>query len=184
MLVSNLKYTPLETTRLSLEMPRADHAAAIFDSFSSDPDVTRYLRWVPARSVADSEAAMTGRLSSLKTGAELSWILVLKSDGEVVGSLSIWPRGSEAELGFALARNVWGQGFAAEAGNAVIEWLRESNQFRRVWAACDAENPRSRRVLEKLGLQYERLAENYAVHPNLNSEPRDCHVLGLELVAV
>ena len=95
----------------------------------------------------------------------------------------MWLRGAEAELGFALARDVWGQGLAVEAGRAVLGWLRGSDRVRRVWAACDVENPRSRRVLEKLGLQYERLMEGFAVHPNLSSEPRACHVLGLDLVA-
>jgi ribosomal-protein-alanine N-acetyltransferase len=178
------RYAPLETTRLHLEVPRPEHAAAIFKSFSSDPEVTRYLRWTPAQTLADSEAAMAKRLGALESGVELSWILVLKSDTGVVGSLSVWPRGVEAELGFALARNVWGRGLAAEAGHAAIKWLRATGKFRRVWASCDAANPRSKRALEKLGLQYERLAENYAVHPNLSSAPRDCHVLGLELVAV
>jgi RimJ/RimL family protein N-acetyltransferase len=52
-----------------------------------------------------------------------------------------------------------------------------------VWASCDVDNLRSRRVLEKLGFAYERLAEGFAVHPALGSEPRACHVLALELRA-
>jgi RimJ/RimL family protein N-acetyltransferase len=181
---SKLKYAPLETDRLFLEVPRAEHAAAIFTSFSSDPEVTRHLKWLPAESVADAEVAMVGRLSRLRSGAEYSWILVLKSEESVIGSLSIWQRGTEAELGFALARRVWGQGLAAEAGMAAIAWLRSNAEVRRVWAACDTANPRSKRVLEKLGLQYERLAEGFTVHPGLSSEPRACHVLSLNLVAV
>jgi RimJ/RimL family protein N-acetyltransferase len=176
-----LKYETLETARLHLEAPKSAHAAAIFDSFASDPEVTRCLRWEPARTIADSEAAMAGRLGRLASGSELSWILVLKSDHRVVGSLSVWPRGAEAELGFALARNDWGQGLAAEAAGAALDWLRRTGRIRRVWAACDVDNPRSKRVLEKLGFQYERLAEGFALHPNLSSEPRACHVLSYNL---
>ena len=126
---------------------------------------------------------MAGRLSRLESGSEFSWILVLKSDQTVVGSVSVWLRGDEAELGFALARKVWGQGLAVEAGRAVLSWLRGSDRVRRLWAACDVENPRSRRVLEKLGLHYERLEKGFAVHPNLSGEPRDCHLLALDLGA-
>jgi RimJ/RimL family protein N-acetyltransferase len=45
------------------------------------------------------------------------------------------------------------------------------------------DNPRSKRVLEKLGFQYERLAEGFALHPNLSSEPRACHLLSYDLVS-
>lgn len=172
---------PLDTQRLRLEISRPAHAAGIFESYSSDPEVTRYLRWKPAQTIADSESAMEGRLSRLESGLEWSWILVLKSEDAVIGSVSVWPRGSEAEIGFALAQNAWGRGIAVEAADAVVRWLRESDRVRRVWAACDVDNLRSIRVLERMGLAYERRAEKFSVHPNLSSEPRACLIYSLDL---
>lgn len=43
--------------------------------------------------------------------------------------------------------------------------------IRRVWATCDAENLASVRVLEKLGLSREGLLRQWAVRPNISSEP-------------
>ena len=56
----------LETERLRLELPRPEHAAGTFESYSSDPEVTRYLRWKPARTIADSVVAMAARLGRME----------------------------------------------------------------------------------------------------------------------
>ncbi len=155
-----------------------DHAPRIFESFSSDPEVTRYLKWSPAES--RSPETMKGRLARLSEGTELSWIPVLKSDEAVVGSVSLMPEGRQAELGFAFARRIWGQGVASEACSAVIQWAFSNGGFGRIWAACDIDNRRSQRVLEKLGMRHEREAPAYAVHPALGSEPRACHIYALD----
>jgi len=126
---------------------------------------------------------MGRRLQRLKMGIEYSWILTLKESRAVVGSFSVIPEHEDAQLGFALASAAWGQGLVLEAGRAVLRWLAAQGETRRVWAACDVENTRSKRVLEKLGLQVEQLAEKYGVHPSISASPRDCYVLGAQLAS-
>ena len=179
----NSAYRPLATKRLLLRQPELDHAPLIFEAFASDPEVTRFLRWRPHESVAESVANMELRLDRLRTGAECSWIPVLRQSGAVVGSVSFWPGGAEAELGFCWARSVWGNGLATEAGVAVLEWAFSAAGVARVWAGSDAENRASCRVLEKLGMSLERREPGFAVHPNLGSEPRDCLIYAVERAA-
>jgi RimJ/RimL family protein N-acetyltransferase len=169
-------YEPLATPRLLLREPRAEHAPQIFGSFSSDPEVTRFLRWRPHRELAEAEAAMAGRLARLRDASELSWIAFLRATDHVVGSVSLWPSPPQAELGFAFARAVWGRGLASEAARAVLDWAFRRLPLERIWAACDVENARSRRVLEKLGMAQERVAPAFAVHPGLGAAPRDCFI--------
>ncbi|MEL6542494.1 MAG: GNAT family N-acetyltransferase [Pseudomonadota bacterium] len=57
-----------------------------------------------------------------------------------------------AELGYWIARQHWGQGFATEAGRAVLEIARTLG-YARVMAMHFLDNPASGRVLEKLGFE-------------------------------
>jgi len=61
-----------------------------------------------------------------------------------------------AEVGYTLAREAWGQGFAPEAAQALVTFAFERLGTRRVWATVDPANIRSQRVLEKAGLRRER----------------------------
>ncbi|MEM9716732.1 MAG: GNAT family N-acetyltransferase [Pseudomonadota bacterium] len=81
--------------------------------------------------------------------------------GAVVGYISMTSNpnrvaGHEAEIGFRLRRSAWGQGYATEAAEAVIEAARTSKAIQRVVAIVDPNNAASVRVLRKLGMQFER----------------------------
>ena len=164
----------LSTRRLILRPPESRDAPAIFDAFASDPEVTRFLRWRPHRTLADSQRAMVARLNGLETGKEISWLLSLRTDGSVLGIISAWPGEGEVEIGFALGRRSWGQGLMTEAVRSVVAWAFEPAPVIRVWAICDVENLASTRVLEKAGLQREGLLKAHAIHPNIGPDPRDC----------
>jgi len=62
-----------------------------------------------------------------------------------------------AMLGYAIGRKWWGQGIATEAARAAMAWGIEVFDLVRLWASTDARHLRSRRVLEKLGMQLETL---------------------------
>ncbi|MEQ8410896.1 MAG: GNAT family N-acetyltransferase [Erythrobacter sp.] len=78
------------------------------------------------------------------------------ADAEVIGCIGLAPvrRGRDCgvELGYWIARRYWGQGFATEAGHAVLDIARvlghgtvESSHF--------LDNPASGKVLRKLGFE-------------------------------
>jgi len=167
-------YRELSTRRLILRPPQADDAPAVFQAFASDPEVTRFLKWRPHRTLADAHRAMAARLKGFETGEELSWLLSLRTDGSILGIISAWPGEREVEIGFALGRQFWGQGLMTETVRSVVAWAFEPAQVTRVWATCDVENLASARVLEKAGLEREGLLNAYAVHPNISPDPRDC----------
>jgi len=57
------------------------------------------------------------------------------------------------DLGYGIAPAYQGQGYATEAGAALIAWAFAQAGVRRVFADCLATNPASARVLAKLGLR-------------------------------
>lgn len=56
--------------------------------------------------------------------------------------------------GFAILPEESGKGYATEARKAIIEWVKRSQNLDGVFRFCNKDNVRSRRVLEKLGLEF------------------------------
>ena len=150
----------LETPRLILREPVDGDVAAI-QRYAADPVVVEYLFWGPnteedtRRFLAD---AATARAAKPRRQWDLA--IVRRADDRVIGGCRLHltdPEGAAAaDVGYALARDAWGQGFAPEAVQALIEFAFDSLGTRRVWAIVEPDNSRSQRVLEKAGLRRER----------------------------
>jgi RimJ/RimL family protein N-acetyltransferase len=79
--------------------------------------------------------------------------------GKLIGTVSLMkgepPNGyALPDVGFAILPEEAGKGYATEAGKAVIEWVKTSQNLDGVFGFCNKENVRSRRVLEKVGLEF------------------------------
>ena len=72
----------------------------------------------------------------------------------MVGGLSLWlaRRNVRAEVGYELARWLWGHGLMAEAASAVIDEAFRRLPIIKMTATATAPNVRSTRLLEKLGM--------------------------------
>ena len=55
----------------------------------------------------------------------------------------------------------------------------QNQTVQRVGAVCDVQNPASRKVMEKAGMQYEGILASWMLHPNMGSKARDCYCLGI-----
>jgi len=83
---------------------------------------------------------------------------IVKSDSsELIGAmgLEIEREHARAELGYWIGVPYWGQGFATEAGLAMLRHGFESHQLNRIMGHCFAGNLASARVLQKLGMKLE-----------------------------
>lgn len=146
----------LRGDRLVLRPYRQGDAQAMYDNWCSDPEVCRYLSWLPHQSVAESQRILDGWLPSYRVPHCYRWGLTL--DGRLIGDLSVvrWNEQLyEAELGYCLGRAWWGQGLMTEAVLLVKDYLFHQVGFRRLCIRHAAENAGSRRVIEKAGLRYE-----------------------------
>ena len=64
------------------------------------------------------------------------------------------------EIGYVLSDYYWGRGIMPEAGKVVISYLFEEG-FNRIQALHDEENPKSGRVMQKIGMEYEGTLKQY-----------------------
>ena len=62
------------------------------------------------------------------------------------------------ELGWRFKQACWGQGYAVEAARAVVEGLTQQTQVERFTALADTANSRSIKVMDKLGMQFDKRA--------------------------
>ena len=87
----------------------------------------------------------------------VNFALERRDDGTLVGSigLAVAREHDRAELGYWVGRPYWSQGFATEAGLAVVRHGFEALHLNRIYAFHFANNPASGRVLQKLGMRYE-----------------------------
>lgn len=81
--------------------------------------------------------------------------------GQTVGMCGLVNRSTleDVDLGYALLPEFCGQGYAVEAGAAVLADARERLGFKRIVAIVDPRNGGSIRVLEKLGFRFEKMVQ-------------------------
>jgi len=149
-----------------------EDAGEIFARYAQDAEVTRYLTWRPHKGVETVQEFLRRLLALLEQGALLPWVVEAQADRRLLGVMDLRLQEHRVEIGYALARDAWGQGFATEAARALVEWALTQPGIYRVWAVCDVDNRASARVLEKAGLLREGLLRRWSVHPNVSAEPR------------
>jgi RimJ/RimL family protein N-acetyltransferase len=168
----------LQTNRLRLRAPVRADAAVIFEEYAADPEVTRYMTWVPHRTsdtVAEFLEILDARADS---GEEFGWVLTNGDVDRVIGMIGARIRDFKVEIGYVLGRAHWGKGYMTEAVSALAECLLFRPEVFRVWAVCDIENRASARVLEKANFAREGILRRWMSHPNISPEPRDCFIYG------
>lgn len=166
----------IETERLVLRKPRMDDALVIFETYAQDPEVTRYLVWRPHKDLQETEQFLLACGRLWRTGKDFAYAITLKEDDKLIGMFGLHPLKLKVEVGYALARPYWGQGYMTEVLRAVIAWVFAQPDIFRVQAICDVENIGSARVMEKAGMTREGLLRRYVLHPNISTEPRDVYM--------
>lgn len=73
-------------------------------------------------------------------------------------------------MGYTIARAYWGQGYATEAAEALIDFGFGRMQLVRIEAVCLPDHVASARVLQKVGMQFEGVLHNYQIW---RGQPRD-----------
>ena len=154
----------LTTERLVLrEFLESDWQAVL--AYQSNPLYLRYYAWTE-RTPEEVRQFVQMFLDQQQQDPRLKFQLavVLKSTGQLIGSCGIrmrLPDAYEADIGYELNPQHWGQGYATEAARAIVQFGFTELGFHRIWSWCIADNVGSARVLEKLGMQLEgRLREN------------------------
>lgn len=145
----------LETERLLLRPLTVDDAEAVF-VWGSDPEVNRFMcypRYTEVEKVREWLRSLPHSEGDLEFG------FVRKADGLLIGSGGAYPREGGWKVGYNLRRDCWGQGYAAEATRAIIDYAHRERGARVFVADHAVDNPASGRVMEKCGMTFDHFGE-------------------------
>jgi RimJ/RimL family protein N-acetyltransferase len=87
------------------------------------------------------------------------YLVILKESGKPIGMCGLIKRDQleDVDIGYAFLPEFWSKGYAVEAALAVKEYARDVIGLKRLIAITDPENQASIRVLEKIGLRFEKM---------------------------
>lgn len=159
----------LETDRLVLRRMSADDADFML-GLLNDPS---WLRFIGDRGVRTREDArayiLKGPIDMYERLGFGIYLTELKEGGVPIGICGLVKRDflEDVDIGFALLPGFWGQGYAYEAASAVMEHAREALGLKRLVAITNPENHSSIRLLEKLGLKFDRMIRTTADGPEI-----------------
>ena len=151
------------TERLVLRGFHAEDLAAHRAEVDDDAAVTWAHRRLP---LADSLRRWADRLDGWERDGYGMWIVELRATGKIIGhaGLQRLDGSDDVELGYYLGRSSWGQGYATEAAQALLDFGLTGGGLHRITATCDPENAASARVLEKIGMTREgRLHDHFLI---------------------
>ena len=142
----------LETDRLILRKFTEDDLEALY-YIHSDEEVNRFLPWFPLRNMEDARAFYEERfMSRYREERAYNYAVCLKENDYPVGYVNV-SMDDSYDFGYGLRREFWHRGIITEAGKAVIEQLmRDGIPY--ITATHDVNNPRSGRVMKRLGMKY------------------------------
>lgn len=153
----------LKTSNLILR-PWKDSDAECLYHFAKNPKIGPIAGWPPHTSVEDS-------LNIINTVFAKKETYAITKDDVAIGCAGLlfhpdtnhwWGEGA-CELGYWVAEEYWGRGYAGEASQIIIKRAFDELAVEKIFASYRIENTQSKRVLEKLGFKYyaDFVNENY-----------------------
>lgn len=147
----------IETGRLILRPFAAADAEAI-TAIVSEREIAANTLSIPhpyERSMAEKWLAT--HEDAFARGESIVFALTERESGKLVGcvGLTIERDHRRAEIGYWMARNVWGRGYGTEGAAAVMRYAFEQLGLHRIYAHHLTRNPASGKIMRKLGMRHE-----------------------------
>lgn len=147
----------IHTNRLVLRKMLKTDYKDMFE-YACREDVTQYLLWDPHETETYTYKYLQYIQTRYRMGEFYDWAVVLKGENKMIGTCGFTRftlESNSAEIGYVLNPNYWGNGLATEAVRAVLRFAFMELRINRIEAKYMEGNQRSRRVMEKVGMQYE-----------------------------
>lgn len=147
-----------ETERLMLRHFSLDDAPFVME-LVTDPSFIQNIRDTGVKDLDGACGYIEERLLASYAKHGFGLYLVALKDGTPVGMCGLVKRDGldDADIGYALLPRYWSQGYAQEAARAVMLFAREELKLRRVVGITDPDNQPSARLLQKLGLKFDKI---------------------------
>lgn len=166
----------LETERLLLRQFTAADAAFILEQVN-EPSFIQNIGDRGVRTLDDARAYISnGPVASYTKNGFGLYLVALKKTGESIGMCGLIKRDTldDVDIGYAFLPKFWGKGYAVEAALCVKAYAKDVIGLKRIVAITNPDNEGSIRVLEKIGLRFERMVR-------LSADDIELKLLGVDL---
>lgn len=177
----------IETSHLRLRQFTLDDSDDLYRLYSN-PELFKYmsnekpLLWEQTKEVINS---FTENWQKHHFGV---WAVIYKRNRKLIGhcGLKFLENSREVQIGYLLLKSYWGKGLGTEAATATLRFGFEVAKLEKIVAVAKPENIASRRVMEKVGMKYEKDAyyyENDVVYYSLLRQAYQAQTLRAKQIA-
>ena len=149
----------IETDRLVLRRFRLEDSEAAFQNWTSDEQVTEFLRWPTHENVDITKKIVKMWVDAYTNNDFYQWAIVLKNgEDKPIGTIGVVEQNDSLNIlhiGYCIGSKWWHQGITSEAFSSIIPFLFEQVGANRIESQHDPHNPNSGKVMMKCGLKYE-----------------------------
>lgn len=149
----------IETERLLFREINFDDKQEMFQ-LHSNAEVQKYTGEALIQSMEEMEQAIQTRIENYKKYGYGRWATFLKDGVQFIGwaGLDYLPEFDEIDLGYRFLPNYWGMGYATEASHAILTYGFDTLELNRIIALAMKENKASIKVMEKVGMKFDKFA--------------------------
>lgn len=146
----------IETERLKLRPIKIEEAEHVYNTWTSDDEVSRYMRWSMHRSVEETKQWIMMERENCKKDNYFDWGIELKETGKLIGSMGAHyvPELDRYEIGYGIAKKYWRQGLVTEGVRGMLNYLVNKKGIKKFVASHAKQNPASGAVMQKVGFRY------------------------------
>lgn len=166
----------IDTNRLTLRRFNENDAKEIFETWISDPEVSKYMVWNYQKNIEETEKWLQKCIEKYDKLDSYNWGIELKDSRNLIGSISANKSENDEEcyeIGYAIGRKYWKNGYATESLKAVVKFLTEEVGIRKFLCRYAKENQASGSVIRKAGFKYIEKGEFTSIDGKRNFESEE-----------
>ena len=159
-----MSHVVVETSRLTLRHLNETDGDFIF-RLLNEPSFLEFVGDKGVRTIEDAKTYISdGPMASYSEHGFGLYLVERSADGAPIGMCGLLKRDTldDVDIGFALLPEFWSQGYAVEASQAVLGSARTAHGLDRVVAITAQHNAASKRVLERIGMHFDKLIQSAA----------------------
>lgn len=145
------------TKRLVLRMFQKSDAVAA-TKLCNNYNIYKNTLYLPyPYSIEDALSWIEHHLDNFNANKLYEFAITDKERGELYGAIALSnnQKFNNGEIAYWIGEEFWGNGYATEAAQAILQFAFDEKQYHKVFARCFNSNPASGRVLQKLGMKKE-----------------------------
>lgn len=163
-MIKHLGTKQLDTKKLTLRQFNINDAEDMFINWANDPEVTKYLSWLPHGSLEVTKDILNSWINNYHNLEFYNWAISLRNINRVIGSISVvkfFNQNLTCEIGYCISKSYWNKGITTEALKAVIIFLLKEVGVIRIEAFHNVNNIASGKVMLKAGMIFEGRLRKY-----------------------